>query len=80
MTFKQFKELHDSWREWRKKKPQNIILIVLYYPFVLFVFLLLKGIIASILLSYEQKHNRSKKFKKVIKEGLFYDSVEYHEK
>lgn len=81
MTFKEFKQVHDSWREFRKKKPINKFFIILLYPFVLicsiFLILLAVGCIASV---SQTNYRRSDKYRKVIKEGLFFDTVEYHEK
>lgn len=81
MKFKDFKELHDSWREWRKKKPRNKYLIGFYYPFILICVIAAKVAILCSISSLDRKsYRRSDKYKKVIKEGLFYDTIEYHEK
>ena len=66
-----------------REKPVPTWRIVLYYPFVLFfcflLFLAIRKIVSAIVNSPSHKYP-SDRYRKVIKEGVFWDTVEYHER
>lgn len=85
ITFKEFSKFNDKHRFFFKKKPNSKFIKIVYYVPVLiimtFVFLILKAIVVA------HKENKRKypyrydsKYKKVIKEGILFNTVEYHEK
>ncbi len=85
-TYEQFLDFNNDWRKSQKKEHQHKALIALYYPFALIVLCLLYVFIFCIFSklqssSYSSKgYRNSDRYRKVIKEGVFYDSVEYHER
>ena len=82
-TFNEFVQFNNSLRERSKKKHQHKILIALYYPFVLMLICLFYWVISTINTKRKSKledYRSSDKYKKVIKEGIFFDTIEYHER
>ena len=83
-TFNEFRKFNNSWRESQKKEHQHKYVVAFYYPFALIGLCLLYGaffwVIAAVKSSSKYSYRRSDKYRKVIKEGIFWDSVEYHER
>ena len=84
-TFKEFCQCNDYWRLKINKKPRNKKWVkIIYYPFALiiltFLFISLFIIIGSIKSGSAKSYRHSGKYKKVIKEGILWDSIEYHER
>ncbi len=82
-TYQEFKSLHNDYRESRKKEHLNPTIVAICYPFFIISLLLLLGALAFLFSSSSSSnnsHKSSRKYKKVVKEGLFWDSVEYHER
>lgn len=81
--FKDFCRLNDRFRlvVLKKKTKNPTWLKIIYFPFfVLFIgffAFILRGLIAS---SRQPYYKDSTKYRKVIKEGLLFDSIEYHER
>lgn len=74
---------------WRKKKPAlskwvtyplYIISIPLTGLFILQIWLIIKMIVSGYSPKYRSTKYPSDKYRKVIKEGILWDSVEYHER
>ena len=65
-------------------KPLKIILypfaIIFHFLFVLFLLILLYSLIKNIENRKHKSYRNSKEYKKVIKEGILFDTIEYHEK
>ena len=82
LSFRCFSQLSDEWREVRKKKPNPKWKKVLLYPFFLIVciFIMIFLVLTFNAIRSRPSYRTSGKYKKVIKEGLLWDSVEYHEK
>jgi hypothetical protein len=82
-TFKEFRQFNDNWRKSQKREPQHKFLVATYYPFAIlgitFLFILLAMLIGSVE-SSKRSYRYSGKYKKVIKEGVLFDTVEYHER
>lgn len=83
-TFKEFVDNNNRYRNTVGKEKQPVLLLGIYYPFVvigILLFLLtIYILVASIIRGSRYSYRNSPKYKKVIKEGLFWDSVEYHER
>jgi hypothetical protein len=88
LTFNEFRKFNNEWRESQKKEHQHKYIVALYYPFALIGLCLFYGAIICIcvyvyqLIIRERKYSyrNSDKYRKVIKEGIFWDRVEYHER
>ena len=80
MTFKYFSELNDQWRDHVKMPRNKKWLKIVFYPFALLLKAMVIGMVQRILADVKRKAHHREKYKKVIKEGLFFDTVEYHEK
>ena len=84
-SFKQFSRCNDYYRLKIKRKPRNKKWVkVVYYPFVILGLVLL-GISLIVLIITIKSHSgksyrNSKNYRKVIKEGLLWNTVEYHER
>ena len=67
----------------KREKPLPNWRINLYYPFVWLVcflfFITVISIIRSVMNTPSRKYP-SEKYRKVVKEGVFWDTVEYHER
>jgi putative salt-induced outer membrane protein YdiY len=83
-TFNEFRRFNNSWRESQKKEHQHKYIVAFYYPFALIGLCLLYGaffwFIASTRSRSRYSYRTSDKYRKVIKEGIFWDTVEYQEK
>lgn len=84
-TYKEFSRCNDYYRLKFKRRPRNPKwLKVAYYPFALLGLLLLYGVFSwAIALVKEQQrysYRHDSKYRKVIKEGIFFDTTEYHER
>lgn len=77
-TFKSFKTFCG------KQKIKTTILVVILYPFALIGLALFYCFLISLALMIKGQNKTSYRtspnYRKVIKEGLFWDTVEYHEK
>ncbi len=84
LKFSDFKEFSNSRQKKRKKAPINKYLLLFYYPFaLLFMFILCISFYMVLLSVKNQKsysYRNSDKYRKVIKEGFFWDSIEYHQR
>ncbi len=87
-TFKQFIRINNWWNR-KNKKPNNPTwVLVVYYPLIIFsifwihvlILMLFIHLRASMEKSERVSYRKSPQYKKVIKEGLLWDSVEYHER
>ena len=82
-SFSDFVEFNNYWRQKYNKPNQSKVLLGFYYPFALIVFLLTAGLfilfVTSLAGSVKRSNNRSN-YKKVIKEGLLWDTTYYIEK
>lgn len=84
-SYKKFSRYNDWYRLKINKKPRNPKwLKVTYYPFALIGLCLLYGaffwLIVMVRSSNRTSYRTSDKYRKVIKEGILFDTVEYHEK
>ena len=84
LTYLELKEFLNKRRLKKNKKPLKKWICIFYYGLAiigigLFMFMIL--LMAVILKSSSRKsYRKSDNYRKVIKEGIFYDSVEYHER
>ena len=84
-TYKDFSRFNDWYRLKVSKKHRNPKwLKVIYYPLALigvFLFhLFVAWVLALIMDSTRKAYRTSGEYRKVIKEGLFWDSIEYHQR
>lgn len=83
-TFNEFRKFNNKWREFNKKEHQHKYLVAFYYPFALIGLLLLYSAFLGLLNKTKEKvkysYRNSNKYRKVIKEGILWDSTEYHER
>ncbi len=84
-TYKEFSRFNDCYRLKINKKPRNPKwLKVIYYPFALIglglLYLCFFWLIAMVKSSSRTSYRSSGKYRKVIKEGILFDTVEYHER
>jgi hypothetical protein len=82
-TYNDFVEFHNHWRQNLGRKPRHKVLLAIYYPFALLIFTFTIGMIVLVLTSLigsARKTSHRSKYKKVIKEGLFWDTTYYIEK
>jgi hypothetical protein len=83
-TFNEFRNFSNKWREPQEKEPRSNFTLILMYPFALmaifFLYVIFFAIIKSINAITTQKYTFDKKYRKVIKKGWLWDSVEYHER
>ena len=85
ISYKEFSEINDEYMLARNKPVNPKKLKYFYYPFVWLGITFFGLVILLIAKSASQEINRkpyrySDKYKKVIKEGVFFDTIEYHEK
>lgn len=89
ISFNEFSRLNDYYRLKIRHKPRNKTWVkLIYYPVFIIVSLLLYAVLFFLIESFKDTLRRSKKYsyrtstnyKKVIKEGVLFDTVEYHEK
>lgn len=82
ITYKEFSEFHDKIIR-AGKKPRPSIVKWIYYPLFLLIFgwaiLLIRGLIENAS-RRASSPKYSQKYRKVIKEGILWDNVEYHER
>lgn len=81
--FKDFCRLNDYFRlVILKKKTKNPMwLKMIYFPFfVLFIGVFSLIVILLIVSTKQPYYKDSTKYRKVIKEGILFDSIEYHER
>lgn len=84
-TYKEFSRFNDYYLLKVKRQPRNPKwLKAIYYPFALLGLLLIYGVFKWMIdLANEQQqysYRHDSKYKKVIKEGIFFDTTEYHER
>ncbi len=84
-TYNEFRTFNNKWRQHFNKERQHKFVIAFYYPFAIlglcFLYAIFFWAVESVKgSSSKNNYRRSSKYKKVIKEGLFFDTVEYHER
>jgi len=84
-TYNEFKSFNDDWRKHLNKEPQHKFIVGFYYPFAILGLLLVYGFLFGAISSAKERsrksyHKNPEKYRKVIKEGIFFDTVEYHER
>lgn len=86
-TYKEWSKHSDSYKKLIKQQPRSSFEKKIMYPFVFVLCFILAIIIFSFINSMKQKlkeaervsYRTSNKYKKIIKEGIIFDTVEYHE-
>ena len=83
-TYREFTKTNNWWRKSLGKEKNHKVVIAIYYPFsivgVAIIYLFLFWAIAMLKDSSKVSYRNSRKYKKVIKEGILFDTVEYHER
>ncbi len=75
--YKEFSGLHDSFI--RKGQPPRHGIIKFIYFIIIVIFFGVIILIIKCRSTDSKSYRRSSKYKKVIKEGVFFDTIEYHE-
>ena len=81
-TYKEFSRFNDWCRLKVNKKPRNPKWIkVIYYPFALVLYAMIYSVIMGMIKGPSRpSYKTSDKYRKVIKQGILWDSIEYHER
>jgi len=79
--YKTFSNFHDEVLRADKKPAKTWIKIILY-PFYLLTLSILTAMFLGFITSISEKKSKypSDRYRKVIKEGILWDDVEYHER
>lgn len=83
LSFKTLCELVDSFRADKNKKPLPKYVHIFLYPIYFICALLLITMLVYgtyLILSRKKEYKNPKKYKKVVKEGIFFTTYEYHER
>lgn len=72
--------MNDELRIGRNKTPNPFILKIIYFGMVWGFAFMVVGFLKAIVDKSKENERHSKKYRKVIKEGILWDSVEYHER
>lgn len=83
-TYREFSKWHDGYMLKFIKKPRRQKWIKkIYYPFALLGLCIIYSaffwLFVMVFSAKKRSYRYSNKYKKVIKEGVFFDTVEYHE-
>ena len=75
--YKEFSEMHNNTIR-KGQKPRSHIVKVVYFGLIMMVLGFIIMMAKSI--KTQPSYRRDPKYKKVIKEGVLFDTIEYHEK
>ena len=85
-TYSEFSKFNDGYRlKWKRKPRNSESLKKIYYPFALIGVLTLHLCMGFLIIGMMQRkrqpeYKTSSDYRKVIKEGVFFDSIEYHQR
>lgn len=87
LSFNAWSDLSDFWRGRQQKEKRSNVFKFLLYPFYIISGVILMIMFLSFLKSInsakkrsEERRELSEKYRKVIKEGVLFKTVEYHER
>ncbi len=75
--YKEFSELHDNTIR-KGQKPRNGVIKFIYFIMIM-IFIGFLIFMIKCMVNDSKPYRTSSKYKKVIKEGVFFDTIEYHE-